>query len=774
MPFAKAMRISSRSELFGFLVTNRRPFSPLNRLEYAGPFITRDQRRQKRGRVRKQLRFWELMRRSLRIIVWLCLLVFVVPNSAHAYVGPGAGFALAGSFIAVFAAIFSAFLMLLTWPARLLIRHFWGRKAPAKARFKRVVILGLDGLDHELTAKMLEEGQLPNLAKLRDQGGFQSLRSTLPPISPVAWSSFQTGVNPGKHNIFDFLVPDEQTYLPKMSSVEIRAPKKIWRLGKWALPFTRSDIRLLRKSKPFWSILSDYGIFSCILRVPITFPPEKLHGVQLSAMCVPDLRGTQGEFTRFTTKPLEQDKTYGGDVVAVTRHGKVVSCELAGPPHPSKPKLGPLKVTLQITIKDQNQATLKVGGETLVLRRGEYTDWVSVTFRSGFSIRVSGVCKFLLLSVEPDFELYVTPINIDPEKPAMQIGYPSVYPIYLAKRQGPYATLGLAEDTWGLNEQVLSDDHFYQQCHNTDLERESMFFDALDKVPRGLCVCVFDGTDRMQHMFWRYHDQQHPARPAEIPALHANAIGDLYQRMDQLVGRTMEKCEGTDTMLMVLSDHGFNSFRRGIDLNRWLEENGYLKVDDARRGEDYLAGIDWQKTRAFAIGLTGIFLNLKDRFSQGIVEDGDEANQLRNEIVERLSGLIDPLTETKAFRRIYQAAMVYSGPYKNQAPDLIIGYERGYRVSWEAANGQTSRDVFHSNTRAWSGDHCVDPSVVPGVLFCSQSLLTEQPRLVDIGPTVLDLFGIAAPAYMDGKALSIGERNGSADHAVETTPVTVT
>jgi predicted AlkP superfamily phosphohydrolase/phosphomutase len=677
------------------------------------------------------------MTRALRIVVFLLLFVFVITNSAHAYVGPGAGFALAGSFFAVFVAIFSAFVMLLTWPIRLIFRAIFQKRPPAKARFQRVVILGLDGLDHGLTTKMLEDGKLPNLAKLRDQGSFQSLGSTLPPISPVAWSSFQTGVNPGKHNIFDFLVPDEQTYLPKMSSVEIRPPRRSFRIGKWTLPFSSPDIRLLRKSKPFWSVLSDYGIFSCIIRVPITFPPEKLHGVQLSAMCVPDIRGTQGEFTRFTTKKLEEGKIYGGAVVSVVQNGRTVSSELSGPPHPSHPEKGPLRIPFQVTIKAQDLAILKIGSETRKLCVGEYSDWVQVTFRGGFSVSVSGVCKFLLLSTDPEFELYVTPINIDPEKPAMQIGYPSVYPIYLAKRQGPYATLGLAEDTWGLNEQVLSDDHFLQQCMGTDRERESMFFDALDKVPRGLCVCVFDGTDRMQHMFWRYHDKHHPARPAEIPKLHEHAIDDLYQRMDQLVGRTMEKCEGTDTMLMVLSDHGFNSFRRGIDLNRWLELNGYLTVDDSRRNEDYLAGIDWRNTRAFAIGLTGIFLNLKSRFSQGIVDDGDIAERLCNEISERLGEVLDPLDGTKAIKRIYQASKVYNGPYKNHAPDLIVGYERGYRVSWEAANGQTSRDVFHSNTRAWSGDHCVDPSVVPGILFCNRPLLTEYPRLLDVGPTVL-------------------------------------
>ncbi len=695
--------------------------------------------------------------RYLRAVLLVSILILAMPESAHAYVGPGAGFALAGSFLAVFAAVFSAFVMFLTWPARLLWRLLSKKRTPVKSRFKRIVILGLDGLDHGLTTSLIEEGKLPNLARLREMGGFQSLSSTLPPISPVAWSSFQTGVNPGKHNIFDFLVPDEQSYRPKMSSVEIRPSRRKFGLGKWTWIIGSPDIRLLRKSRPFWSILSEYGIFSSIIRVPITFPPEKLHGVQLSAMCVPDLRGTQGEFTRFTSRPPDQGNSHGGAVVQVVPQRQKVISYLAGPPHPGHPETGTLKIPFHVTINGPKTAVLHIGRETRDLRLGEYTEWIQVVFRSGLTVSISGVCKFLLLSVEPDFELYVTPINIDPEKPAMQIGYPSVYPIYLAKKQGPYATLGLAEDTWGLNDHVLSDDQFLQQCMDTDRERELMFFDALEKTRRGLCVCVFDGTDRMQHMFWRYHDRQHPACPSEVPALHRNAIEDLYQRMDALVGRTMAKCEGADSLLMVLSDHGFNTFRRGIDLNRWLELNGYLTVDETRRAEDYLAGIDWQKTRAFAIGLTGIFLNLKSRFSQGIVEDGVEASALKDEIVQRLSVLSDPLSENRPIKRIYQAAQVYNGPYKSHAPDLIIGYDRGYRVSWEAANGQTSRDVFHMNTRAWSGDHCVDPSVVPGVLFCSQPILSERPRLLDIGPTVLDLFGIAVPSHMDGKALVIGD-----------------
>jgi predicted AlkP superfamily phosphohydrolase/phosphomutase len=696
--------------------------------------------------------------KSFRGLLLLSLLVLVLaPAAAHAYIGPGAGFALAGSFLAVFAAFLSAFLLIFTWPIRLLIRLLFRRNPLAHSRVKKIVILGLDGLDYGLTEKMLSEGKLPNLDALRKQGCFKSLASTLPPISPVAWSSFQTGVNPGKHNIFDFLTPDLQTYEPKLSSVEIRPPRRILRLGKYRIPLGKANVRLLRKSQPFWKVLSDRGIFNSIIRVPITFPPEKIRGVQLSAMCVPDLRGTQGMFSHYTTKPTQDKEKTGGEVHIVTKTNNLIKADLIGPPNPVRPDLGVLKVPFTVTIQESGKALLKIDGHKYSLRKDEYTEWVQVCFRIIPGIKVYGVCKFLLLRTEPDFELYVTPINIDPENPVMPLGYPSVYPIYLAKNQGPYATLGLAEDTWALNEHVLSDQHFIQQCLDMDKEREAMFFDALDKVTQGLCVCVFDGTDRMQHMFWRYLDEDHPARPKDLPKNHPNEIEKLYQRMDDLVGRTMAKCKDDQTVLMVISDHGFNTFRRGIDLNRWLEENGYLKVHDTQRDQPHLAGIDWSQTKAFAIGLTGIFLNIKDKYSQGIVAPGEEADQLRAEIAQKLSTLVDPSTGSKAIKRVYQAPRAYVGPYKDHAPDLIVGYDRGYRISWEAAIGRTTTEIFHDNTKAWSGDHCVDPSVVPGILFCNRPITSENLRLLDMAPTVLQMFGVPIPEYMDGKAMVIGE-----------------
>jgi len=695
--------------------------------------------------------------KGMRNYALVILFIFGISGQAEAYIGPGAGFAVMGSFMVMFLAVLSALLAVITFPIRYIIRTIRGRKALAKSRIKKCVILGLDGMDPMLVDSFLAEGKLPNLAKLRDKGCFKKLRTTVPSISPVAWSSFQTGSNPGKHNIFDFLTRDKQTYMPKLSSVNIKGPSRKISLGKYQFAIGKPDIRLLRKGKPFWKTLGEHGIFSNILRVPITFPPEKFRGVQLSAMCVPDLLGTQGTFSFYTTRPKDEGDHIGGEYYSVTKKGSSIKAEFIGPENPLRKDKHILKCSFEVTIVDDESATIKIGSDEYPLKKDVYSDWVKIEFKAAPGIKVQGVCKLRILNVAPEFELYVTPINIDPEKPVMPIAYPTIYSTYFAKQQGCYATLGLAEDSWALNEKVIDDKGFLEQSIQIDAEREKMFFDAIDKVRHGLCVCVFDGTDRIQHSFWRDIDSKHPAIKEHPPEKNRNAILDVYERMDDVVGKTLAKCNDSNTLLMVISDHGFTTFRYGIDLNRWLEENGYLKLKNDSRDEKYLSAIDWSQTRAFAIGLTGIFLNIKGRESKGIVGKGEEAALLRDEIAEKLTKLHDKARNQPAINNVYNAMKVYKGPYKGEAPDLIVGYHRGYRASWETAVGQVTDKVLHDNTKAWSGDHCIDPPLVPGVLFCNRAVDDEQPRLIDIGPTVLEMFGVDVPGNMDGRALKVAD-----------------
>jgi len=530
--------------------------------------------------------------KTLKYLLLAALIVLLIPAKAQAYIGPGAGFAVAGSLLAIFSATLSAVLALFTWPVRCVIRAIRGRKAFARSRIKKFVVLGLDGMDYALTEKFLAEGKLPNLIKLRKQGCFKQLTTTIPPISPVAWSSFQTGSNPGKHNIFDFLTRDKKSYLPKLSSVDIRPPRRKISFGKYQLALGKANIRLLRKGKPFWKTLGEHGIFSSVIRVPVTFPPEKFYGVQLSGMCVPDLRGTQGTFSFYTTNSDGSGEHTAGQSFTVTKNKDTIKAEIIGPQNPFRKDKSVLKCPFVVTIKDKNTAKLTISGKTYTLTENAYTEWIKLGFKACPGVTVSGICKFLLLSTRPEFELYVTPVNIDPVKPAMPISHPGVFSTYLAKRQGPFATLGLPEDSWALNEKIISDEGFIKQSIDADAERRKMFFDSLNKIKRGLCVCVFDGTDRIQHTFWRDIDEQHPAHKQR----RHNTIEEIYRRMDNLVGETLDRCKSDDTVLMIISDHGFNSFRCGVDLNRWLEENGYLKLKRDGRNKKNLAGIDWSET----------------------------------------------------------------------------------------------------------------------------------------------------------------------------------
>jgi len=707
--------------------------------------------------------------RVARIILLAAVCALAMQEQAHAYVGPGAGFAVGTTLVAFFIAMFSGLAAIFLWPMRWFARFIRGRRALKRARIKRFVVLGLDGMEPSLAEKYMDEGKLPNLSKLKEEGTYKRLGTTLPPLSPVAWSTFLTGCNPGKHNIFDFLTRDKRNYMPLLSSVSIRNSSRVLKLGPYRIPLGKPDIRLLRRGRPFWNILGDHGIFSNIIRVHITFPPERFRGVLLSAMCVPDLRGSQGTFSLYSTLEQDDNDYSSGERVQVTREGDTIRSHLIGPDNSIRANGGTMKCPFEVTVVGDGKARLKIGGETHELKKDEFTPWVHAEFKAGLGIKVLGICQFLLLRTEPEFELYVTPIHMDPAKPAMPISHPSVYATYLSKMYGPYATLGLAEDSWGLNTGVLDDETFLHQCLEGDIEREKMFFDALEKVRRGLCVCVFDGTDRIQHMFWRYIDPEHPAKDGQGGREHRNAIEELYLRMDDLVGRTMKECEDDGTVLMVLSDHGFNSFRRGVDLNAWLEQNGYLKLKEGSRDKKYLAGVDWPQTKAYALGLAGIWLNIKGREAQGIVDPAD-ADQLRDELCEKLAGLRDEEKDEVAIVRAFNPQKVYRGPFKSEAPDVIPGYNKGYRVAWEAATGQPTDKVFHDNTKAWSGDHCIDPKLVPGVLFCNRKIATKDPRLMDIGATALDMFGVPVPDQMDGRPLDVSDidgsfpARGSADH----------
>jgi predicted AlkP superfamily phosphohydrolase/phosphomutase len=682
-------------------------------------------------------------------------LVLFFPLRSEAYAGPGAGFAVLSSFWTIFVAFLYSFYALVTWPIRQLFRMFRRRKAYGKAQVKRVVIVGFDGMDPELANRFMSEGKLPNLARLRDKGTFRSLRTTFPAISPVAWSTFQTGVNPGKHNIYDFLARDLKNYLPYLSSAQISEPKRHLRIGKYSVPLGKPEIKGLRRGTPFWHWLGKAGVFCSVIRVPVTFPPEKFPGVLLSGMCVPDLKGSQGTFCFCTTRASGGEFREGGVRIPIERNGTGFHSYIPGPENPLGTGSELRSNFKLLPDMKRGQARIESDSETFTIKVGQYSEWIPLKFKAGMGFTARGICRFYLKEISPEVEVYVTPVNIDPGRPDLPISHPVTYSIYLAKLFGPYATLGLAEDTWALNEEVLDDQAFLAQCYGNHEDRERMFFDALEKTPQGLCACVFDTTDRVQHMFWRYLDKDHPAVRDVPQGQKPRVIQELYDRMDSLIGRVLQQIDD-HTLLLVISDHGFKSFNRCMNLNAWLHQNGYLVLKEGKsESGDWFEDVDWSRTRAYTMGLNGLYMNVKGREREGIVEAGAESETLKEELRSKLDGLVDPASGKVGITGMFDCDAVYAGPYVDNAPDLLVGYGEGFRASWDSVMGKVTTAIFEDNLKAWSGDHCVDPRLVPGVLFSNRKIAIEKPAIVDVAPTVMKLFGLELPSYLDGKPWAV-------------------
>jgi predicted AlkP superfamily phosphohydrolase/phosphomutase len=686
--------------------------------------------------------------------------LFLCASPLFSYVGPGAGFAFAGSFLFVFVAFFLALFYFITFPIRALINFIKRFKTLKNAKYKRVVVIGFDGMDYNLMNKFTKEGKsFPNFEKLAKEGTFTPLWSTEPPISPVAWSTFSTGVNPGKHNIFDFLATDRSTYMPKMSGSEIIPPKKVLKIGKYDIPISKPKIELMRKSKSFWKIISKKGIFSAVLRIPYSFPPEKFYGLMLSGLGTPDLRGSQGSFSFYTDAKSEDSEVADGIREKLEKlENSAYNGVIKGPGNPFVKGNPPLQLNFKLTVnKDKKTAEMAIGKETYHLEQGQTHPWIKLEFKAGF-IKISGIAQLVLEDTGP-VKLYISPINIDPEKPSMPITHPRILSVYLSKLLGPYATLGMAEDTWALNERVLSEEGFLRQVYDYQAEREKMFFDTFKKFKKGLMVQVFETTDRVQHMFWRYFkDSGSPAdTPCEKESV-VNAVYESYKAMDDFLEKLFKKMRDDD-LLIIVSDHGFSAVNRDFHLNSWLHKEGFLVLNDGKKFSDkWYADVDWSKSKAYGQGLHGIFLNMKDREKFGVVGKGEEAEKIKDEIKRKLLKLKDEKTGQPVAKAVYKREELYKGPYVRNAPDVVIGYNLGYRVSPESAVNYVRDKIVTDNTRMWSGDHSFTREVIPGIFLCNRKINSKNPTLADISPTILEAFGIKPPAFIDGKDLQVSTK----------------
>jgi len=617
--------------------------------------------------------------------------------------------------------------------------------AEASRREKSVVILGIDGMDPILLERFVEKGRMPVFQRLMETGSFSLLQTSIPPQSPVAWSNFITGMDPGGHGIFDYIGRNLKNYQPAFSLTHIDEPGRTLHIGDWVIPVSAGKATLLRKGKAFWQMLDEHDVPYTISRIPSNFPPVACKGRTLAGLGTPDLVGSYGTFSFFTDDPAFASlDVSGGAIYPVTVENDRVAGVLIGPENTLKADKPVLRAPFAVYADRANRAAkILIGSTELILKVGEWSPWVEVSFDVIGPLRsLKGICRFYLKSVDPRFNLYVTPINIDPAHPALPLSTPPGYATELYKKIGFFYTQGMPEDTKALEWGVFDDGEYIRQARMVLEEQRRMLDCALDDYHGGLLFFYISTLDLCQHMLWRNMDPEHPAHSAEA-AVYKDQLEDFYAEMDAIVDHVMKRIPA-DAALIIMSDHGFSPYYRKFNLNTWLLENGYLElIDPAAMETSHLFGnVHWRKTRAYAVGFNGLYVNLRGREEKGTVREGAEYEALLDELGTKLLSLKDPETGQFPIKSVYRASEVYHGAETKNAPDLIIGYRRGYRCSDQSVLGDFTRDVFSYNMDKWSGDHCIAPEEVPGILVSNRKLRVKDPRLSDFAATILALFDV--------------------------------
>lgn len=625
-----------------------------------------------------------------------------------------------------------------------------------------LIILGIDGMDPKLLRDYIEAGRMPNHARLAAQGGFMELGTSNPPQSPVAWSDFITGHRSDHHGIYDFVHRDPAHLSPYLSTSKAEPPETVLTLGSVAIPLDEGRVELLREGRSFWGLLEDADVPAMVFKVPANFPPKPdWTSRTVSGMGTPDLLGTYGTFQLLTDDPawLER-RVSGGEIHPLDVEGDRADGAIAGPPHPFRVDGRPLEAPVQI-LRDPEAdvVVVQVGDEEHILTPGDWTGWLPVGFETLPMVSdVPGMVRLHLVSARPHLQLYVSPINLDPLTPAMPLSSPRGYAAHVAGEAGRFYTQGMPEDTKALAAGVLDDEAFLAQARSVYAERMRLMRQQLAEFKAGVMFFYFSSVDQVCHVFWRAIIPD--ARPED--ARYAGVIPEFYEKADAALGVAMARAEALGATVIVMSDHGFAPYSRKVHLNTWLLKQGYLalKEGDAEGATEgategalaspegaALGHIDWSRTQAYALGLNQLFINLQGREAGGVVP-ADEAPLLMKRLKRALLAMRDPKTGQRV---VTSAVSPPEGAFPDRTPDLLVGFNRGYRSSDESATGQLTDTVLEDNTGKWSGDHCMDPRWVPGVLLSNQPLKVYEAHLTDMAPTVLRWFGVAPPEAMKGQ-----------------------
>jgi predicted AlkP superfamily phosphohydrolase/phosphomutase len=637
----------------------------------------------------------------------------------------------------------------------------------------KVVVLGIDGMDPKLLQQFVEQGRMPNFKALMAEGDFRPLQTTMPPQSPVAWSTFMTGLDPGGHGIFDFIHVDPVKMAPYNSMATVEQGGSPINVGSWSLPTSGGGVRLLRKGKTFWQMLGEGGFRSTVFRIPVNFPPVKAPGRSLSGMGTPDLIGSQGTFSFYTDHRKDwPPQITGGEIYDVTVISNRVNAQLHGPPNtfrrfPTKASLALLEKGRAVALEYDNPkmtqdfvvyvdpraraAKLTLGEQELVLKEREWSDWVQAEFEAiPHVMTISSALRFYLKQVTPQFELYVTPLQIDPEDPVMPISQPAKWSKELCSQLGRFYTHNIPEDAQAFKYGVLSAREFWDQMMLAYEERSRAMDYLLTHPDEDFLFIYFGTVDQGSHMLWHFMDREHPGFVQDD--VLKDGIAKLYEMLDGRLGH-LRKMLRKETTLIVMSDHGFAPFYWEVNLNTWLLEQGFIVLKDPSKQEsgEFFSNVDWSRTRAYAAGLNGLYVNLKGREKAGAVAAGPEYDDLLDQLEKALLAMKDPRNNRSPVSLVLRPRRDFKGPEKDKGPDILVGYNHGYRCSWESPLGEFPKAIFVDNHSPWSGDHCMDHRQVPGILVTNRRITHPAPSLEDLTVSLLQEFGIAPPGELAGK-----------------------
>ncbi len=559
-----------------------------------------------------------------------------------------------------------------------------------------------------------------------------------------------------------------------------------------------------RKGLPFWDAAARAGLGVRVLNMPDTFPAEDTEGLEMfSGLGVPDMRGRIGSPSFYTSDAslALPDNQFSVEIVKLpVRRGRMTA-SIVGPlnkpfydyvldeathgagdaqeKHERRSAAEkdlqargvPRRLDVPFGIDARDDAlTIELAGQRQTLRPGGWSDWFVVPIPVNpvldLVAGLKGIVRFKLIALSPEIKLYMSPLNFHPECQPISFTRPRSFARDLVKEFGLFKTLGWPIDTWSLPSGLTDERHFVEDMEATAEFQTKMMKHFLETGHEALYVQVFDFPDRVGHMLWRLHDPGHPLYDARLAAQYADEIPRAYERMDAIVGEAMARI-GPRTALIVCSDHGFTSFRRGVNYNTWLVKNGFMTLRQGSTGgktlEDlfdkgelgeFFKYVDWSRTKAYAMGLGNIYINLLGREPKGSVAPGREYDEVRDAIARQLEALVDPETREKPVTRVYRREEIYSGFDPRLVPDLRVANGAHYRIGWQTALGEVPPKIFEDNLKAWSGDHCSnDPALVPGVLFSNVKLGATGPGIADVYPTVLALLGVAPVEGLDGRSL---------------------